>query len=413
MANGELARPTLPASPAAEWVRDKILMGYTLPAYVRSLLAPINLVPALILLVGLPVIVYRFAFGLGAATNLSATSPWGLWIGLDVLSGVALAAGGYTMAAVVYLFGVEKYKPMVRPAVLTGFLGYLFVVIGLLCDLGSPWRLPVPIFLHFGTQSVMFEVAWCVALYTTVLAFEFLPPALEWLGWSNARQLAVKYALVAIVLGVILSTLHQSSLGALFLMTTDKMHPFWYSPYIPVYFFISSIIAGLSMVIVESTLSHRAFHDQVDPDAPVDLDGITLGLSRGAAIVLFSYFFLKLQGFIDTWRWDLLPTRWGAWFGVEMLGFILLPSLLFAYGARHGRTTLVRWTAAWTVLGIVVNRMNIAFIAINWSRPVVYYPTWMEIVVSVTIITIGVLVFRWIVNRMPVLRKHPAYGDAH
>jgi Ni/Fe-hydrogenase subunit HybB-like protein len=180
-----------------------------------------------------------------------------------VLSGVALAAGGYTMAAAVYILGLEKYRPVVRPAILTGFLGYLFVVIGLLVDLGSPWRLPVPIFISHGTLSVMFEVAWCVALYSTVLAFEFLPPFFEWLGWSKARAKVIGMALPATVAGVMLSTLHQSSLGALFLLAPDKMHPLWYSSYIPVFFFVSSIVAGLSMVMVESALSHRAFRDQL------------------------------------------------------------------------------------------------------------------------------------------------------
>jgi Ni/Fe-hydrogenase subunit HybB-like protein len=400
-------------SPAQLWFTDKILMGLSARDYVRSLVTPFNAIAALILAIGIPVTVYRFTFGLGAATRLSQTSPWGIWIGFDVLSGVALAAGGYTMAAAVYIFGLQKYHPVVRPAVLTGFLGYLFVVIGLLADLGSPWRLPVPVFYSFGTQSVMFEVAWCVALYSTVLAFEFLPPFFEWLGWSRARAFAVKFALPAIILGIVLSTLHQSSLGALFLLAKDKIHPFWYSPYIPLFFFISSIIAGLSMVIVESSLSHRAFRDQLDPDTHVDLDGITLGLSRGAAIVLFAYFFLRLQGFLDGGRFDLLPTAYGAWFAFEMIGFILAPALLFGWAARTNRTAVARGVAAWTVLGIVVNRLNISVIAVNWSRPVAYYPSWMEIVISITIVTIGILTFRWIVNRMPVLRAHPAYPDAH
>jgi Ni/Fe-hydrogenase subunit HybB-like protein len=400
-------------SAAQVWLTDKILMGYSVRDYLRSLVTPWNALAAVILAVGIPVTVYRFAFGLDAATNLSQTSPWGIWIGFDVLSGVALAAGGYTMAAAVYIFGLEKYRPVVRPAVLTGFLGYLFVVIGLLADLGSPWRLPVPVFYSFGTQSVMFEVAWCVALYSTVLAFEFLPQLFEWLGWSQARAFTVRFALPAIILGIVLSTLHQSSLGALFLLAKDKIHPLWYSPYIPLFFFISSIIAGLSMVIVESSLSHRAFRDQLDPDKHVDLDGITLGLARGAAIVLFAYFFLRLQGFLDGGRFDLLPTAYGAWFLFEMFGFILGPALLFGWAARTNRAAVVRGVAAWTVLGIVVNRLNISVVAVNWSRPVAYYPSWMEIVISVTIVTIGILTFRWIVNRMPVLRAHPAYPDAH
>jgi Ni/Fe-hydrogenase subunit HybB-like protein len=395
------------------WFTEKILMGYTPGAYLRSLVTPFNAVALAILAVGIPVIVYRFAFGLGVASNLSQTSPWGIWIGFDVLSGVALAAGGYTMAAAVYVFGMEKYRPVVRPAVLTGFLGYMFVVIGLLVDLGSPWRLPVPLFLSHGTLSVMFEVAWCVALYSTVLAFEFLPPFFEWLGWSKLRARVITLAVPATIAGLMLSTLHQSSLGALFLLAPDKMHPLWYSSYIPIFFFVSSIVAGLSMVMVESAVSHRAFRDQIDPGKHVDLDAITLGLGRGAAIVLFSYFFLRLQGLLDGGRFDLLPTAYGAWFTFEMLGFILAPALLFAWATRARRVTAVRWIAGWTVLGIVVHRLNISVVAMNWNRAEPYYPHWMEIVISLTIVTIGVLTFRWIVNRMPVLREHPEYPDAH
>lgn len=406
----DAAQQTLPAQ---GFFIDKILMGYTPRSYMRSLLTPMNGLAALILAVGVPLIVYRFATGLASTTNLSQTSPWGLWIGLDVMSGVALAAGGYTMAASVYVFGLEKYHPVVRPAVLTGFLGYMFVVIGLLVDLGSPWRLPVPIVYSWGTVSVMFEVAWCVCLYLFVLAFEFTPPVFEWLDWPKAHRLALKLTLPLTVVGLMLSTLHQSSIGALMLLAKEKLHPFWYSPYIPLFFFVSSIVAGLSMVIVESALSHRAFRDQLDPTKHVDLDGITLGLGRGAAIVLFSYFFLRVQGFLDGGRWDLLNTRYGYWFLFELFGFILAPSLVYAWATHYRKVGIVRATAAWTVLGIIVGRINISIVAMNWSRPVAYVPSWMEIVTSLAIITMGVLTFRWIVNRMPVLREDPAYHVSH
>jgi Ni/Fe-hydrogenase subunit HybB-like protein len=405
----EIARTTT----AQGWFNDKILMGYSTREYLRSLVAPINLIPALIFAVGIPVIIYRYVYGLGAVSNLSQTSPWGIWIGIDVLSGVALAAGGYTMATTVYIFGMEKYHPIVRPAVLTGFLGYLFVVIGLLVDLGLPWHLPIPMVWSFGTQSVMFEVAWCVALYLSLLFFEFLPPIFEWLGWSKARQFVVKLTIAATIGGTMLSTLHQSSLGALFLLAKEKIHPFWYSPYIPLFFFVSSIAAGITMVMVESALAHRAFRDRLGSEEHVDLDGITIGLAKGAAIVLFAYFFLKLQGFLEAGRYDLLPTAYGAWFAFEMLGFILAPALLFAWVARRRRADLARWIAGWTVLGIVVNRLNVSVVAVNWSRPVAYYPSWMEIVITLTVITTGVMVYRWIVNRMPVLREHPEYRGSH
>jgi len=387
------------------WIEEKILMGYAPRAYARSMLTPLNGLIGAILLVGLPVIAYRFAFGLGAATNLTQASPWGLWIAFDVICGVALAAGGFTMAGAVYIFGLEKYHPVVRPAVLTGFLGYLFVVIGLLVDLGIPWHLPVPVVYSFGTVSLMFEVAWCVCMYLTVLFLEFTPPVFEWLGWERARRFMLRLTSPLAILGLVLSTMHQSSIGGLFLIAPERMHPFWYSSYIPLLFFVSAVAGGLSMVIVESALSHGAFRDRLDPAKPVDLDGIALGLGRGAAIVLFSYFFLKIQAFLEEPRWDLLNTPYGYWFLFEMFGFVLGPSLAFAWAARTGRVGVVRAAAAWTVVGIVVNRINVSIVAMNWTRAVPYVPSLMEVIVSITIVTIGVQAFRWIVNRMPVLSE--------
>ncbi|MGE5813511.1 MAG: NrfD/PsrC family molybdoenzyme membrane anchor subunit, partial [Acidobacteriota bacterium] len=254
------------------WFNEKVLLGMSGREYLHSLLTPWNLLFAAILALGIPVIAYRFTFGLAAATNLTQQTPWGIWIGIDMLSGIALAAGGFTIAASVYLLGIEKYHPIVRPAVLTGFLGYLFAEFGLLCDLGSPWRLWVPMVYSWGTRSIMFEVAWCVALYSTVLFLEFTPALFEWLGWEKFRAWALKLTIVLTVGGVILSTLHQSSLGALFLMAKGKLHPLWYSPYIPLFFFVSAITAGLSMVIVESSLSHRLFGSQADPKQHVNMD---------------------------------------------------------------------------------------------------------------------------------------------
>jgi Ni/Fe-hydrogenase subunit HybB-like protein len=391
------------------WFNDKVLMGMTGRDYVRSLFTPWDAISALILAIGIPVVVYRFTYGLAAATNLTQQTPWGIWIGIDMLSGIALAAGGFTIAGTVYLLGIEKYHPIVRPAILTGFLGYLFAVIGLLCDLGSPWRLPVPIVWSFGTRSMMFEVAWCVALYSTVLFLEFTPALFEWLGWQKFRKWALKATIVLTVGGVILSTLHQSSLGGLFLLAKGKLHPLWYSPYIPLFFFISAVTAGLSMVIVESSLSHRLFGSQVKPDQHVDLDDLTLGLSRAAAIVLFAYFFIRMQGLLESGAFNLLATPYGAWYLFEVVGFILVPSLLYAYGARNGMVKLLRATAAWTVLGVVVNRLNVSVIAMNWQVTPHYVPSWMEIVTTITIITTGVLAFRWIVNRMPILHEDPNY----
>jgi Ni/Fe-hydrogenase subunit HybB-like protein len=370
-----------------------------------------NLVAAIILVVGIPVAGMRFVQGLGAVTNLSDSTPWGLWIGFDVLVGVALAAGGYVTSCAVYVFGLKQYHPIVRPAVLTGFLGYVLVAIGLLFDIGRPWRLPYPFIMSTGWTSVMFEVAACVALYLTVLFLEFLPVPFEWLRWRKLRSFFIRLTIPLTILGVILSTLHQSSLGALFIIAPTRLHPLWHSPYLAIFFFVSSIIAGLSMVIFESGLSHRIFHNRLDPDEPVDHDGLTLGLTKAAALVLFAYFAMKLIGVAHGGHWDLLNTPYGHWFLVELLGFILLPCVLFTWAYRERNARLARWAAFLTVIGIVLNRLNVSIIAFNWQLPASerYIPSWMEIMVTVTLVTIGVLAFRWIVTRMPVLAEHPAY----
>jgi len=401
------------ATPSYSWIREKLLLGLSPREYVWKIINPFDTIAGLIVVIGVAVIAYRFVFGLGAATNLSQSNPWGIWIGFDVLSGVALAAGGYTIASAVYIFGLRQYSPVLRPAVLTGFLGYFFVVMGLLVDLGRPWRIPYPVFYSYGVTSVMFEVAWCVFLYLTVLFLEFCPAMLEWLGWKSVRRWAGKLTIALVAFGVVLSTLHQSALGSLFLIAPTKIHPLWYSPFIPLYFFVSSIIAGLSMVIVESSLSHKIFRDQFDPRRHVDIEDITLGLGKAASVVLFTYFFLKALGLAEGSHWDLLNTPYGHWFLVEMLGFVALPCFLFAQGVRQRNVKLVRVTAVIAVVGIVVNRLNVSVVALNWNVSDGYFPSWMEIAVSVSLITLGVLTFRWIVNRMPVLREHPEYRGNH
>lgn len=392
------------------WFRDKILMGKSLPEYLRSLLTPFNAVAVIILAIGLPLSVVRFTQGLAATTNLSDTNPWGMWIGFDVMSGVALAAGGYVIATAVYIFGLKDYKSIVRPAILTGFLGYFFVVIGLLFDLGRPWRLPFPMVVSFGVTSVMFLVAWHVALYLSCQFLEFSPAVFEWFGWKRVRNFVASLAVGATVAGVMLSTLHQSALGALFLLTPGKLHPLWYSPLIPVYFFVSSIIAGLSMVIVESMLSHRVFRNQIEPGHGTHIDKLTLGLGKAAALVLFPYFGIKVIGVMHGNSWSLLGTPLGQWFLVEMLGFVLLPCFLFLWGATKKNVKLVRGTAVLTVIGIIINRLNLSVIAFNWNVPDRYFPRWSEFAITITIITVGLITFRWIANRLPVLREHPDYA---
>jgi Ni/Fe-hydrogenase subunit HybB-like protein len=380
----------------------------------KPALTPFNVVAGIIVVIGVVITGIRFTQGLAATTNLSDYNPWGIWIGFDLLVGVALAAGGYVTSAACYLFGLKRFRSAVRPAILTGFLGYALVVLALNYDVGRPWRLPYPFIVQSGTTSLLFEVAACVALYLAVLFIEFTPAALEWLGLKRARSIVNKLTLVLTIFGVVLSTLHQSSLGALFLIAPSKLHPLWYSPYLALYFFVSSIVAGLSMVIFESTLSHRYFHDKMDAEHREEADGVALGFGKAAAFVLAGYFVMKVIGLAQTNAWSYLSTGYGLWFLVELLGFVLLPCYTYAIGVREKNLKIIRWTAAWTVLGIVVNRFNVGLIAFNWHLPSSerYFPHWMEIGISVFVVTLGVLAYRFIVTHMPILYAHPDY-DKH
>lgn len=381
----------------------------------KSIFTIQNIITGIILLVGLVLTFLRFTRGLGTVSNLSNNQPWGFWIGFDLLTGVALAAGGYVTGAAVYIFGNEKYHSAVRPAVLTGFLGYSMVVFALLYDVGRPWRLPYPFFVSQGVTSVMFEVGACVALYLTVLFLEISPVGLEWLGLKKTRNLAVKLTVLLTILGVILSTLHQSSLGALFLIAPSKLHPLWYSNYLPVFFFISSIAAGLSMVIFEGSLAQRAYGEKMDAKHLQEKDDVVLGFGKAAAIVLFGYFAIKVVGIAAGNHWNLLFTPYGLWFQLEMIGFVMLPCFLYSIGVRDKNLKLIKFAAGLTVFGIVLNRLNISLIAFNYRLPLSerYFPHWMEIGISVFIVTIGISVYRFIVTQMPVFYEHPEFEDSH
>lgn len=378
----------------------------------RTLLTPFNIMAGIVILTGVVLTILRFTLGLAGVTNLSDDNPWGIWISFDLLCGVALAAGGYTTSAACYIFGLKRYHSAVRPAILTAFLGYALVVLALHYDVGRPWRLPYPIFVQQGTTSVLFEVGLCVFLYLATLFVEWSPACLEWLGYKKARKTVVRMTLALTILGVILSTLHQSSLGALFLIAPSKVHPLWYSVYLPVFFFVSSIAAGLSMVIFEGTLSHRYMHDRMDEKYLSGHEGVTTGFAKAASLVLASYFCLKVLGIAMDNNWHYLTTGYGAWFLVELLVFVALPCLLYAMAVRERNIPLIKWSAALTVVGIIVNRFNVSMVAFNWQLPAVdrYFPSWMEIAVSVFIITVGILLFRFISSRMPIFHEHPDYA---
>lgn len=398
--------------PFRSWFMDKLLMGMSWPEYRKSLITPFNVVAALILSVGLPLMVLRFTNGLYVVTHASHEYPWGLFLGWGLFGGVPLSATGFVMATAYYIFGFKRYQPLVRLGVLTGFLGYLFAVIYLLTDLGRPWRIYYPMAVGFGTASVLFLVAWHVATYLTVQLLEFSPAILEWLQSKRVRAWAMMITIAMTIAGIILSTLHQSALGAMFLLAPGKVHPLWYSSYIPVFFLTSSIYAALCMVIVVSTLAARFLRQRADQNFLGSLDGLTVGLGKGAAVGIFVYFALKMIGVAHDNNWALLGTPYGYWFLVELLGFVLLPALILTYGVKMRNAFAVRLGAFTAVAGIILNRLNVAIIAFNWNLPEHLHhivPPWKEVAVVLAIATIHILVFRWILNRMPVLREQPGY----
>jgi len=370
-------------------------------------ITPFNLISIPVILTGIVILVIRFTLGLGSVTNLSQEFPWGLWIGFDVVTGVALAGGAYVITFVVYVMKSEKYHPIVRVTVLNGLLAYIFYAGALVLDLGRPWNIINPIIGNsFGYNSVLFLVAWHFMLYMAAEFIEFSPVIAEWLGWRKVRRVLKAMTLGAVIFGITLSTLHQSGLGALFLMAKSKIHPLWYSEFIPVLFFVSSIAAGLSMIIVEGTISHRVFKDQIDPKRHGSFEEIIFGLAKGATISLFVYYFFKALIFVHEHHWSLIKDGWGVWYLVEVVGLVLIPCCLYAYGVRNRRLNVVRTAAVMTLVGIVLNRLNISIVAFNWNATKHYYPSWEEIVVTLMVIFAEIWAFRWIVNRMPVFRSN-------
>jgi Ni/Fe-hydrogenase subunit HybB-like protein len=377
-----------------------------------QLFTPFNIISLPVIVLGLILIVIRFTKGLGSVTNLTQDVPWGLWIGFDVVTGVAFAGGAYVITFMVYILNMKKYKSIVRVTVLNGFLAYVFYAGALLLDLGRPWNVINPIIGNgFGVSSVLFLVAWHFLLYMLAQLIEFSPAIAEWIGAVKARKILSGMTLATVIFGITLSTLHQSGLGALFLMAREKIHPLWYSEFIPVLFFVSSIFAGLSMVIFEGSISYRVFSDQISEKNIKSHNSILTGLSQICTVAMFAYFFLQLLVFVHGKHWALLNTPMGYWYLTEMLGFVLLPMILFFYSYRKQNIQVIKLASAMTLLGIIINRLNVTVIGFKWDSVPHYFPSWMEIVVSLTVVFIEIWIFRWVIRRLPVLREVPSWAN--
>ncbi len=338
----------------------------------------------------------RFFHGLGASTNLNDQFPWGIWIGFDVLCGVGLAAGGFTLAAIVYIFNIKRFEPIIRPTILTAFLGYVLVVVGLMFDLGRPLQIWHAIIM-WNPRSVMFEVAWCVMLYTTVLALEFSPVILERFKMIKTIKAVKRISIPLIILGVLLSTLHQSSLGSLYLIVPEKMYPLWYSPYMPVFFYTSAIAAGCGMIIFESFLSSRAFKRGLEMNLLTEI-------SRVCVVMLAVYATMKIMDLSDRKMFSLLfvPRFETYMYWCEVIIGVIVPFALLSQKRVRNNPTGLFIGAIFVVAGFVMNRMNIAITGMEGWSGTSYFPSFTEFMITVMIVTIGFIAFYLIAKYFPV-----------
>ncbi len=351
---------------------------------------------ALIMAGGIYATVLRFTRGLGASTNLTDQFPWGIWIGFDVLCGVMLAAGGFTLMAAVHIFHIERFKPIIRPTVLTAFLGYLLVCVALLFDLGRYYRIWHPLVMR-NPHSVMFEVAYCVMLYTSVLALEFAPIVFERLRLEKPLRILHAVSIPIVILGVILSTLHQSSLGTLYLIMPNKLHPFWYSPLLPVFFFLSAIGIGLAMTIFESYMSSKYFHRQLELPLLSDL-------GRILAVVLSAYLVLRFEDLYHRSALKLvLQPRYETYlFLLEVVVGLILPiAMLLSRRVRQSAGGLYL-AAVLTVLGFITNRLNVSITGMEGAAGMHYVPKWTEMAITAMMIASGFALFGVATKYLPI-----------
>ena len=377
------------------------------------------LVMLVFMIAGAVSIIARFTGGIGYVTNLTNARPWGLWVGVDVATGVALAAGGFTTAALAHIFGRHYYEPITRPALLTAVLGYTFVVLGLLVDIGRSWAIWKPVF-NWNVNSVLFEVAMCVMVYLHVLYFEFIPIVAEqFKGRVNlpgplavfnglidallkiADAVLDKVMWVFIILGVVLSCMHQSSLGSLMLVAPTKLHPLWYTPILPLLFLTSAFAVGYPMVVFETTIVTSSFNLDSEMNILTPLIRITIFL-------LGIYMFLKLGDMIvrGTYVYLLDGTHQTNSFIVEILFGVIVPWIMLLFEKVRNSRRGVFIAASLIVGGVVLNRINVFIV--GYKPPLTengYFPAPGEIFVTLGLIAALMFIYRIVVTYLPVLQE--------
>lgn len=346
--------------------------------------------------VGIVLTWVRYTKGLGAVTNLSDQFPWGLWVGFDLLCGVGLAAGGFVLTAAVYVFHVERLRPVLRATILTAFLGYLLVVTALLFDIGRPWNIWHPLVM-WNPSSVMFEVSWCVTLYSTVLFLEFSGMLFEKLGWTRAMKWQHAATVPLVIVGCILSTLHQSSLGTVYLIVPGKLHPIWYTTALPILFFVSAVAVGLAMLIVESRLSARAFGRHLEMPLLSEVGRVLVAVLGVYGVI--RVFDLVNRGVLGQ---ALSLSYESCLFLVEFALGLLVPLAMLAQPKVRTNSRGLYGAALLVVLGFVANRLNVSITGFEGAQGGHYLPSLSEAFVTLFLVTLGFGAFGFAVRHLRI-----------
>ncbi|MBE0538328.1 MAG: Ni/Fe-hydrogenase cytochrome b subunit [Ignavibacterium sp.] len=361
-----------------------------------------KVVSVIIVTLGLFSTYFRFSLGLGATTNLQDSVPWGLWIGFDFI-GVGLAAAGFTIAATVHIFNIHKYEPLVRPAILTAFLGYSVVVCLLLVDLGRPENFWHPLVM-WNIHSVMFEITWCIICYSTVLLLEFAPVILEKFNLKAPIKFLKIISIPIVIAGVLFSTLHQSSFGSLYLIVPGKLHPLWYSSLLPIHFYVSCIAAGLSMIIFESYLIARSCTKE---DGFCNT-GLKMNILSGAAFVvwiaLIAGILLKIYDFVSNNKLTYLtiPSMETSLFYLEIIIGSIVPIYLLSYKKFREDKKWLYIISIFVISGLILNRLNVSITGLVASSGINYFPSFDEISITMMLVVIAVFAFRLIAKNFTV-----------
>lgn len=405
IASGAITVDSLHKAPGRKWtIMEKLFLGLTPQQYIgQALRNPLNWIFGLIFAIGIPTILGRFVYGLSWVTHSSNDYAWGLFLGFGLFGMVPLSSSGFQLGTACEVFGRHDLEPIERLGLLNGLLGYFFAVVFLLCDLGQPWRLPYPMVVSFGPAAVLFLVAWHVSTYLSVQIAEVSTAFFEWIGFPAGKRAIKRITLGLTVSGIILSTLHQGALGALFTYAPGKVHPLWYSSSFQwLHFFVSSLPGGLCMVITVSTIASMTMSWRFDKRFKDNLDRITISLAKGASMGLATYLTIKLISIAHDNKWSYFSTGWGQWYLVEIMVGVILPMALFTYAIRNKQMTIIRMGAFLVVIGIFLNRLNTALITFNWKLPYREIPHWREFVISLTVYCIYIVVYRFILYRLPI-----------